>query len=52
LVTKGILAAYVGAGVRRWIGDRVTPTLIRTGSVSLLLVLGGMAVLETVLGHE
>lgn len=52
MVTKGILAAYVGAGVRRWIGDRVTPTLIRTGSVSLLLVLGAMAVLETVLGHE
>lgn len=50
MVTKGILAAYVGAGVRRWIGNRVTPTLIRTGSVSLLLVLGAMAVLETVLG--
>lgn len=51
MVTKGILAAYVGAGVRRWIGNRVTPTLIRTGSVSLLLVLGAMAVLETVLGE-
>ena len=47
MATKGILAAYLGAGVRRWIGTRVSPALVRTGSVSLLLVLGAMAVVET-----
>lgn len=52
MVTKGILAAYVGAGVRRWVRNRVTPSLVRAGSVSLLLVLGAMAVLETLLGRE
>jgi putative Ca2+/H+ antiporter (TMEM165/GDT1 family) len=52
MVTKGVLAAYVGAGVRRWIGSRVTPALVRAGSVSLMLMLGAMAVLETVLGRR
>jgi putative Ca2+/H+ antiporter (TMEM165/GDT1 family) len=52
MVTKGILAAYAGAGVRRWIRNRVSPSLVRTGSVSLLLVLGAMAVLETFLRSE
>jgi putative Ca2+/H+ antiporter (TMEM165/GDT1 family) len=52
MVTKGILAAFLGAGVRRWIADRVSPRVIRIGGVSLLLVLGVLAVLEAATGHE
>ena len=46
LVTKGILAASFGAGVRRWIQDRVAPQTVRWVAVSLLLVLGSLSVLE------
>ncbi len=52
MVTKGILAAFLGAGVRQWISDRVSPRVIRVGGVSLLLVLGVLSVLETLMGHE
>src|ERR1043166_4360708 len=52
MVTKGILAAFLGAGVRRWIGDHVSPRVVRVGGVALLLVLGSLSVMETLLGHE
>jgi putative Ca2+/H+ antiporter (TMEM165/GDT1 family) len=52
MVTKGILAAFLGAGVRQWIADRIAPQAIRIGGVSLLLVLGTLSVLETLMGRE
>ena len=52
MVTKGILAASLGAGVREWISDRISPKTIRYGGVALLLVLGVLAVLETLMGGE
>jgi putative Ca2+/H+ antiporter (TMEM165/GDT1 family) len=52
MVTKGILAAFLGAGVRQWIRDRISPQAIRYGGVALLLVLGVLAVLETLMGGE
>jgi putative Ca2+/H+ antiporter (TMEM165/GDT1 family) len=52
MVTKGILAAFLGAGVRQWIRDRISPHAIRIGGVSLLLVLGTLSVLETLMGRE
>src|SRR5436190_9920643 len=52
MVTKGILAAFLGAGVRQWIRDRIAPQALRVGGVSLLLVLGTLSVLETLMGRE
>jgi len=46
MVTKGSLAAFLGAGIRRWIHDRVSPTVVRYVAVSLLLVLGMLSVIE------
>lgn len=46
MVIKGALAAFLGAGIRRWIHDRVAPQVVRYVAVSLLLVLGGLSVLE------
>src|SRR5438067_2248221 len=47
MITKGSLAAFLGAGIRRWINDRVSPTIVRYAAVSLLLVLGSLSVWET-----
>jgi Ca2+/H+ antiporter, TMEM165/GDT1 family len=47
MVTKGTLAAFLGAGVRRWIADRISPRMIRYLATAALLVLGVLAVLET-----
>jgi putative Ca2+/H+ antiporter (TMEM165/GDT1 family) len=47
MVTKGILAASLGAGIRAWIADRVSPKMIRIVATIALLVLGTLAVLET-----
>src|SRR5690349_17095808 len=33
MVTKGVLAAFLGAGVRQWIKDRIAPRTIRIVSV-------------------
>jgi putative Ca2+/H+ antiporter (TMEM165/GDT1 family) len=52
MVTKGVLAASIGAGVRQWIRDRISPQVIRYGGVGLLLVLGVLSVLESALGHD
>ena len=46
MVTKGALAAFLGAGIRRWISDRVAPKVVRYVAVGLLLVLGSLSVLE------
>jgi putative Ca2+/H+ antiporter (TMEM165/GDT1 family) len=46
MVTKGTLAAFLGAGFRRWIQDRISPRVVRYVAVSLLLFLGLLSVLE------
>jgi putative Ca2+/H+ antiporter (TMEM165/GDT1 family) len=52
MVTKGALAASIGAGVRQWIANRIPPKVIRYAGVSALLVLGLLSVLETLTeGH-
>jgi putative Ca2+/H+ antiporter (TMEM165/GDT1 family) len=52
MVTKGALAASVGAGVRQWIIARIPPKAVRYAGVSALLVLGLLSVLETLTeGH-
>jgi len=47
MVTKGALAAAIGAGARHWIERTFSPKVIRYGGVGLLLLLGAMSVLET-----
>jgi putative Ca2+/H+ antiporter (TMEM165/GDT1 family) len=47
MVTKGALAASIGASARRWIERTFSPKVIRWGGVGLLLLLGVMSVLET-----
>jgi Ca2+/H+ antiporter, TMEM165/GDT1 family len=46
MITKGSLAAFLGAGIRRWIRDRVSPAVVRYVGVGLLLVLGSLSVIE------
>ena len=50
MITKGSLAAFLGAGIRRWIHDRVSPAVVRYVGVRLLLVLGCLSVIE-ILGY-
>jgi len=52
MFTKGALAAFLGAGIRRWIQDRVSPRVVRYFAVALLLVLGVLSVLEILLGRS
>jgi Ca2+/H+ antiporter, TMEM165/GDT1 family len=47
MVTKGALAASIGAGVRKWIEKTFSPKVIRWGGVGLLLLFGLLSVLET-----
>jgi putative Ca2+/H+ antiporter (TMEM165/GDT1 family) len=47
MVTKGILAASIGAGVRGWILDHVPPRVIRYAGVGALVLLGILSVIET-----
>ena len=52
MVTKGALAASVGAGVRQWLVARIPPRAVRYAGVSALLLLGLLTVLETLTeGH-
>jgi Ca2+/H+ antiporter, TMEM165/GDT1 family len=52
MVTKGALAASIGAGVRKWIADRVSPPVVRYVGVGTLLLLGFLSVMETLTkGH-
>src|SRR2546423_8344325 len=46
MVTKGSLATFLGAGIRRWIHDRVSPKIVRYIGVGLLLLLGILSVWE------
>jgi putative Ca2+/H+ antiporter (TMEM165/GDT1 family) len=46
MITKGAMATFLGAGLRRWIHDRVSPAVVRYVGVSLLLVLGALSVIE------
>ena len=46
MVTKGVLAAFLGAGIRRWIQDRVSPKVVRYAAVILLILLGCLSVWE------
>jgi len=46
MVTKGALATFLGAGIRKWINQRVSPKVIRYFAVVLLLFLGLLSVLE------
>ena len=52
MVTKGVLAASIGAGVRGWIQRTFSPKVIRYGGVGLLLLLGVLAVGETLLDRR
>jgi putative Ca2+/H+ antiporter (TMEM165/GDT1 family) len=53
MVTKGALAASIGAGVRRWIQEHLAPKTIRYAAVTLLLLLGLLSVVETLTeSHE
>jgi Ca2+/H+ antiporter, TMEM165/GDT1 family len=47
MVTKGALAASIGAGVRQWIQNHFSPRTIRYAAVGLLLLLGILSVVET-----
>jgi putative Ca2+/H+ antiporter (TMEM165/GDT1 family) len=49
MVTKGLLAASVGAGVRGWIQEHVPPRIVRYAGVSALAVLGILSVIETLI---
>jgi putative Ca2+/H+ antiporter (TMEM165/GDT1 family) len=46
MVTKGALATFLGAGIRKWIKDRVPPAVVRYVAVGLLLLLGTLSVVE------
>jgi len=46
MITKGSLAAFLGAGIRRWIHDRVSPKVVRYVGAGLLLLLGVLSVWE------
>ena len=46
MVTKGVLAAFLGAGIRRKIQERLSPRIVRYSAVGLLLLLGLLTVLE------
>jgi putative Ca2+/H+ antiporter (TMEM165/GDT1 family) len=52
MVTKGILAASIGAGLRRWIQQHIPPRVVRYCGVGLLLVLGLLSVLEIMTGGD
>jgi putative Ca2+/H+ antiporter (TMEM165/GDT1 family) len=47
MVTKGALAASIGAGARQWIQEHLSPKTIRYAAVGLLLLLGLLTVVET-----
>ena len=49
MITKGALAAFLGAGIRRWIRDRIPSKVVRYVAVSLLLILGLLSVLEVLI---
>ena len=52
MVTKGSMATFLGAGIRRWIRDRVSPAIVRYAGVGLLLVLGVLSVIEILITNR
>jgi len=46
MITKGLIAASVGAGLRKWIRNKIQPKHLRYVSVIALAVLGAAAVAE------
>jgi putative Ca2+/H+ antiporter (TMEM165/GDT1 family) len=52
MITKGVLAASVGAGVRRWMRERISPKVVRYCGVGLMLLLGLLSVLEILTGGD
>jgi len=46
MITKGLIAASVGAGLRKWIRNRIQPKHLRYVSVIALAILGAAAVAE------
>jgi putative Ca2+/H+ antiporter (TMEM165/GDT1 family) len=51
MVIKGALAASIGAGIRRWIQEKISPKVVRYCGVCLLLVLGLLSVIETLVAR-
>ena len=52
MVTKGALAASLGAGIRQWIAERVSPKIVRYVGACTLLLLGVLSIIETLTeGH-
>jgi putative Ca2+/H+ antiporter (TMEM165/GDT1 family) len=47
MITKGALAVAFGASVRNWIATRVEPRVVRYVAVAAIVVIGTLAVLET-----
>jgi putative Ca2+/H+ antiporter (TMEM165/GDT1 family) len=47
MVTKGALAVAFGASVRNWIASHVEPRIVRYVAVAAIVLLGTLAVLET-----
>ena len=48
MATKGVIAASVGATVRRWIQEHLSQKMMRYAAVGLLLILGALSAVETV----
>jgi putative Ca2+/H+ antiporter (TMEM165/GDT1 family) len=46
MVTKGLIAAFLGAGLRQWIRDKIQPKHLRYVSVVALAILGAAATAE------
>jgi putative Ca2+/H+ antiporter (TMEM165/GDT1 family) len=46
MATKGTLAVTLGAGVRLWIANHVSPRYVRYLAVAAIVVLGALSVLE------
>ena len=46
MVTKGLIAASVGAGLRKWIRNKIQPKHLRYASVIALAILGAAAIAE------
>ena len=46
MVTKGVFAAFLGAGIRRKLQERVSPRVLRYAAVGLMLIFGLWTVIE------
>jgi len=47
MVTKGALAVAFGAGIRNWVAERIAPRIVRYVATAAIVVIGTLAVLET-----